>query len=421
MSGGLHPPLSVIASWPKPNHLNPELRGWLVPAVNIVLFSLALTVASLRLFARFFILRSAGIDDYLIALNLVPLLGLTIALSIAVKVYHFDRHIWDVPIDEATATRKILFAIEILYVISTGLTKLSVLTFYKRLSDGGISPTLIRVSQSFIAFVGFTTAFFTILPFLACTPFNAFFDQVDPRWFYTHLKPGLWKCFDELTHFYANGSISIFQDFVAVGLPLALFHGLQIPRRQKILLGAVFFVGFCVCIIGVLRLVAISHLYTTTYDLTWETQYVWIWTGTEANVAVICACLPCCRVYASRFLNYPVRSWNSNRTPDRTPRASVKAGWSANSSSAAANSTSRKQSVVAPLTAYNGTTSTDLYRPQGDSIDQIEDVEMGSLRTLRVPSPARTIESYEMHEWDSPGSQRDRHGFDRNRRLHLGP
>ena len=73
MPGGLHPPISVIATW-RPNYVDPETRGWGIVALVTVLLSLTYLVVLLRLWARFILAKNAGIDDALIIFNMVGLL-----------------------------------------------------------------------------------------------------------------------------------------------------------------------------------------------------------------------------------------------------------------------------------------------------------------------------------------------------------
>ena len=70
MAGGLHPPISVILTW-SPNYIDPERRNWLVVILATVLLVLCYIVVSLRIWARFFIAKNAGIDDALIIFNMV--------------------------------------------------------------------------------------------------------------------------------------------------------------------------------------------------------------------------------------------------------------------------------------------------------------------------------------------------------------
>lgn len=71
MPGGFHPPPSVIATWPKPNYTDPEVRG-----KELIVFSGVLGIASLlvvvaRFYVRIKIQRRVRVDDYFLILGLV--------------------------------------------------------------------------------------------------------------------------------------------------------------------------------------------------------------------------------------------------------------------------------------------------------------------------------------------------------------
>jgi hypothetical protein len=53
-----------------------------------------------------------------------------------------------------------------------------------------------------------------------------------------------YHCLNEPADLLAASAVSIVQDFIVCGMPTVLFWKLQLPRRQKIALGAVFGVGF---------------------------------------------------------------------------------------------------------------------------------------------------------------------------------
>jgi hypothetical protein len=71
MAGGLHPPLDVISSWPKPNYINPATKGRELLVVAIIFCVLAILVVSLRLWTRLCLQGHAGLDDLLITLAMV--------------------------------------------------------------------------------------------------------------------------------------------------------------------------------------------------------------------------------------------------------------------------------------------------------------------------------------------------------------
>jgi hypothetical protein len=70
MPGGLHPPIQVIETW-RPNYINPETRGGGIVALVTVLLVLTYIVVLLRLWSRFGLTKTAGIDDALIIFNMV--------------------------------------------------------------------------------------------------------------------------------------------------------------------------------------------------------------------------------------------------------------------------------------------------------------------------------------------------------------
>lgn len=129
-------------------------------------------------------------------------------------------------------------ALEALYLTSTATTKISILLFYRRLSSGTVSSRFLYSVYAAIAFVAVYYFIFMINLFVGCRPFEAFWLQVNPFW------QGKYQCINEAANLIAAATISVVQDFLACGMPMILFWKLQIPFRQKVLLGAIFGVGF---------------------------------------------------------------------------------------------------------------------------------------------------------------------------------
>jgi hypothetical protein len=124
-------PPEVVASWPKPNYVNPETRGSALYVINGIFFSLAMLALSVRLYMRIFVRKWIGLDDVFIFLafvciplcgkrvhNLIPssqlimvpfteptlqllTIGMTALLFEGTSRYGWDRHIWDGPMKEA--------------------------------------------------------------------------------------------------------------------------------------------------------------------------------------------------------------------------------------------------------------------------------------------------------------------------------
>ena len=78
-AGGLNLPPEGLHGWPKPNHMEREERDWAIPAFLIVSLVITILVYAVRMRARYAIAKNAGLDDILISLATLPLVGLTIS------------------------------------------------------------------------------------------------------------------------------------------------------------------------------------------------------------------------------------------------------------------------------------------------------------------------------------------------------
>lgn len=126
-------------------------------------------------------------------------------------------------------------------MVTTCTTKVSILLFYRRLAAGTITPMVQWMLYASIAFViGYFVAFFINI-FLICIPFNSFWLQADYVWLTLHRED--FHCQDEAVVLVVSAAISAFQDILACCLPMILLWKLQIPKRQKYALGAIFSVG----------------------------------------------------------------------------------------------------------------------------------------------------------------------------------
>ena len=91
------PPLSVMATWPPPNHINPPSRGPLMIAIEIPLAAITTLVVLLRLFSRAYLTSSARsicLDDWLM-LAAVILSDVLTVLNIESVKYGWGMHIWE--------------------------------------------------------------------------------------------------------------------------------------------------------------------------------------------------------------------------------------------------------------------------------------------------------------------------------------
>lgn len=84
--GGLHPPSEVLLSWPRPNYVDPEDRGWTSSIVLLLALGITFLVYVARIWARLSLGKNAGLDDVLMSIAMIPLFGLTISAVLGTLV-----------------------------------------------------------------------------------------------------------------------------------------------------------------------------------------------------------------------------------------------------------------------------------------------------------------------------------------------
>ncbi|USP74825.1 hypothetical protein yc1106_02099 [Curvularia clavata] len=108
------------------------------------------------------------------------------------------------------------------------------------------------------------------------------------------------KCNNNNTLSYANASISILLDLVALSLPIPEIWKLQLSLRKKIGVLLMFSVGAFVTIVSILRLRAFTY-FAKTRNVTWDFTEASLWSIIEWEVGIICSCMPAMRLGLARL------------------------------------------------------------------------------------------------------------------------
>lgn len=191
------------------------------------------------------------------------------------------------------------------YVFATCSVKISILLFYRRLSSG-FSRGFYIASWIGIAYnIAFLVTFVFLIGF-ACRPIKAYWMQADVvgGWALTHK----FTCIDEHISLPASGAASLLGDFYATLLPCILTFNLDLPRRQKLALYPLFWLGFLVMAAGIMRTYFLNYLINHTYDNTWYLWKSWLWSMVELYVSIIAASAPALQPFSRRFLLDPTSS-----------------------------------------------------------------------------------------------------------------
>ncbi|KAI4646261.1 uncharacterized protein J4E78_009182 [Alternaria triticimaculans] len=318
MPGGINPPIEVKLSWPTPNYVNPTLRPNAVLWIACVLGPITVVMTLVRLWVRIFHQRCPGWDDWLMLAALPPVIALTVIYPLATN-QAFDRHIWDLNYlfepEIIVNARKYVLATECVFCVATGLVKVSILLFYRRLSARAVSNTFVWVTWATIGFIIAYTIALTLAPILGCQPISAFWDQVN---IIKKLQGYEFHCFDEGADVFAASIISCAQDALTAVLPTFLYWNLQIPIRQKLALFGIFAMGYGVVALGAVRAYYSWYTFYGTYDVTWHTWNLFLTCMLELYIGCLCANAPAMKVFFKHFFQEKLSQRSKTRTPAGT-------------------------------------------------------------------------------------------------------
>lgn len=127
---------------------------------------------------------------------------------------------------------------QILFILSTSFTKISVLLLFERLIRPLQDRKLLWTIRGAVAFVSVFLIAFFIVPFAACQPFSSLWLRVEPNYH------GSYHCADVKISLPIAAGVSALTDLAAVVIPLVVLWSLQRPSQQKAGLYAVFATGF---------------------------------------------------------------------------------------------------------------------------------------------------------------------------------
>lgn len=134
--------------------------------------------------------------------------------------------------------------LEIVYIAATGLTKISILLFYRRIIDMSISKRLKWAARASILFVIMYMGTWIPAILLSCRPFESYWLAVNLDWRKMNVRGVDWQCYNEGVSTAVANAVSIIQDFLTCSIPMFIFWRLQMPRQQKIALAILFGIGY---------------------------------------------------------------------------------------------------------------------------------------------------------------------------------
>lgn len=252
--------------------------------VELVVLPLALICLGLRLYVRLAIVRKTWWDDWLMVLAAVFGSAVTICVILATQLYGWNLHVWDLRVEQIVQGRQISIAAQTLFLIASGLVKLSILASYLRIAP--IGSWFRRLTWATLGLVVALVVIFLIVLWTQCLPI---------QYYWRVHADSAEKCIAEWPPLAGQTISTILADTIVYFLPLPTLWRLRLPLFQRISLMVLFSMGIVVVAAACARTYWAYHVTTQTFDVTWEGFELWIWTAVEVSLGIICGCVPVLR------------------------------------------------------------------------------------------------------------------------------
>ncbi|PON20313.1 integral membrane protein [Trichoderma gamsii] len=267
--------------------------------VNIPLLVIATGIVCFRVWWRCFKNGYGALNkaDICVVICLIFNIIQVTCISIAIVKWGFGHHAPFLNAEQRYYSLLYFFVFQCFVKDTVAITKLSFLFLYldifpQRKFRIICWVLIVHISAGIVA-LSFTTIF-------QCLPVQFSWD-----------KTLAGSCINIKAFWYGQSGWNTLMDVIVLCLPIPVVLKLQMNRRAKISVLAVFVLGAFVCITSIERLISLNFNATFILDFTWATGTSVIWTQVESTVGVICACAPSLRVPLSRFL--PLLFGSSNK------------------------------------------------------------------------------------------------------------
>ncbi|KAK5659235.1 hypothetical protein OQA88_1327 [Cercophora sp. LCS_1] len=287
-----------------------ESRASQVQAACIAFFVISPIFVALRVWGRVKVRSWSGLswDDGTLLVAWIFSIIMS-ALFMVASTNGLGQHITELA--DVSRMLQSLYVADVFYKLSLNITKMSVLFLYLRRFT---TPWFTRACWVMLGFMAAFTVATTITTIAQCTPITDIWGVTTGG-----------TCIDSKAYWYANSAITIVTDVVLLALPFQPIHSSGLPGGQKVALILVFAIGMFTTITSILRMQTINGL--TLGDPTWDIDPT-IWTIIEANLALICGCIPVYRpllapIFPAQFSRSTIKPADNRRQTLAPTRSEV--------------------------------------------------------------------------------------------------
>ncbi|KZL72539.1 integral membrane protein [Colletotrichum incanum] len=278
-----------------------ESNTAMILAVTGTFHVLALVFVALRTYTRAIIVKTIGIDDYMMIASALCALGGGMVIFIIQAFYGLGRHKDTISKPDQVFFSKVGFFQSIISAIAAlAFLKISIALSLLRLSK---NRWYSRALWALIVFVVLYTILAWLSFFLYCTPLEGYWNK--------SLKPTCYNLKLFVNFALVNTAFNIFTDVCFATLPIPIIWVLQMKLRTRIYLIGVLSLGYLAVIMGIVKAVY-QIAQPGNRDGTFH-QSIQFWGFLQLNLGIIAACAPAIKPLIGRALKITSsRRYNSD-------------------------------------------------------------------------------------------------------------
>ncbi|OTA80358.1 hypothetical protein M434DRAFT_86445 [Hypoxylon sp. CO27-5] len=286
----------------------PDFYSWTylqhtLVSVFLVTFILATTFLAVRLYTAFALVKKLDWD----ILFIVAAWGTSLAFFIAMLLARptgFGRHLWDVTPAQLKGYYDVLLLVAITYLWPPTFTKFAMLVLYLR-----INP--FRPFQVCVYVVAFLIAAYTIVfTVLFCGPCNP-------------MSVGSGACLNSIA--ISQAVLNIVSDAAFIILPIPMIRRLNMPLKQKVVLGVLIGLGSAVVLVSIARISYVKAMVVNP-DVTWTQAEAAVFSSLELNLGIVCNSLARLRPFVRAYFPSWAMSLGGSEIPGEYQQVDLDSG-----------------------------------------------------------------------------------------------